>query len=29
VMDAREVMVLITGTHKAYALYKVTLESTD
>ena len=23
VMDAKEVMVLITGAHKAYALYKV------
>jgi glucosamine-6-phosphate deaminase len=23
VMDAREVLVLITGAHKAYALYKV------
>ena len=25
VMDAREVLILITGAHKAYALYKVTL----
>ena len=23
VMDAREVMILITGAHKAFALYKV------
>ena len=27
VMDAREVMVLITGAHKAFALYKVRGES--
>ena len=25
VMDAREVMVLITGAHKAHALYKVNI----
>ena len=24
VMEAREVMILITGAHKAFALYKVT-----
>ncbi len=28
VMDAREVMVLITGAHKAYALYKVHIKQT-